>query len=109
MFFRATFLIENGISQKVEECMAFNTFINTRKSVTIFRTIEEFIRDKVGFDDLVLSNFKSLFVAYFSFLVLIFIVWVIATLIAKYRRPRPRFRTRRTRFRSRVHVVQIGK
>lgn len=74
--------------------MTFNTLISTRKSVTIFKTIEEFVSDNVDFDDLVLGNFKSLFVIYYSFLVLILIVWLISR---ARQRSRLKFRLRRLR------------
>lgn len=54
--------------------MSFNTMLSTRKTVTIFKTIEEFVDDNVGFDDLVFGNFQTLFVAFYSFCALILIV-----------------------------------
>ena len=56
--------------------MDFNTLLSTRKTVTIFKTIEDFVNDNVHFDDLVLDNFRGLFMAYYSFCVLILVVWL---------------------------------
>ena len=71
-------MTEHGIARKLEDCMSFNTFISTRKMIKVFKSTEEFIDDNVGFDDLVFENFLTLFVVYYSFCVLILVVWLIS-------------------------------
>lgn len=47
-------------------CIETNAYIGLRRKVPFYISISKFVDDHTGFSDLVLSNFKTIFLLYFA-------------------------------------------
>ena len=69
---------ENGLISRTYNCADKLSRANCRASkVTMFETLEQFIDETTGFSDLVLDNFRFIFLYYFLFCSLVFVAFCV--------------------------------
>ena len=73
---------ENGLIWRTYDCADKLIRANCRASkVTMFETLEQFIDETTGFSDLVLDNFRFIFLYYFLFCSLVFVAFGVHHLV----------------------------
>lgn len=68
--------LEHGISVKLFDCMNSQTMISARKSFTIIEQLDDLLED--NFTNLIVANFYTLFVGYFSICFLILFIYLLS-------------------------------
>ena len=73
---------ENGLISRTYYCADKLSRTNCRASkVTLFETLEQFIDETTGFSDLVLDNFRFIFLYYFLLCSLFFVAFCVHHLV----------------------------
>ena len=94
--------VENGLISQMYECASKLAQKNCRASeVTMFDSLESYTEDYTSFDDLVLQNFKHIFIYYFLLCSLVFVAFTVHHL-AKF--VRMNWILIRSRFEPVIHV-----
>ena len=81
LFLRFSRYFEHGLTSKLYDCFKSNSRMFTQKTTKIFDSLEEYIKDGYsGFDNLDIANFRTIFVVYFSLLLIYLTLFIIAHL-----------------------------
>lgn len=70
---------ESGITHKMYNCMEGNADFAARKTMSIYTSLEEYMKENLNLADLNLSNFRTIFIVY----ILINLFWVVLFLISE--------------------------
>lgn len=73
LFQSGTRYLEAGLVSNAFQCVAYNAELFSRDSTKLFKSITEFLNANSKFSNLVLNNFRTLFVGYLIILSLIFV------------------------------------
>lgn len=69
--------MEFGIFKEASNCLKTNAEISYKTSLKVYNSLDMFIKDNTKFDDLIVHNFETIFLAFF----LINCTWIISFLI----------------------------
>lgn len=91
--------LESGLFDNVKQCQQGNSEITAGYNLKVFKGISEFVGSKSGFSNLVLGNFRTIFVGYFAICSLIFLAFCLHHLVVFLQKNK-----RNKRKRNRIHV-----
>lgn len=78
--------IEHGLSNQVYRCMDSNREIATRSEIKLLDNVENFIDEYIGFSELVVGNFSTIFYFYFFICLAITLIFVTKILLSILKR-----------------------
>ena len=100
--------VENGLIDRGYECTENLARANCRESkVTIFESLEQYVKESSGFSDLVFQNFKYIFQYYFLLCSLVFVAFYVHHLVKYVRKNAILIRSRLELFKDRISLWKI--